>query len=49
MKHSSFTLELCPQVNTGPYTDGWLMKVKMSDPGEVNALLDAKAYRQKIE
>jgi len=32
-----------------PYDDGWLMKVKLSDPGELDALMDAEAYAQHIE
>ena len=32
-------------VNTAPYTDGWLYKLKLADPGELAALLDAPAYR----
>jgi len=31
-------------VNTDPYGDGWLMKVKVSDPADVAALLDAAQY-----
>ena len=34
------------QVNEGPYTDGWLFKLKASDPGELAALLDAARYRE---
>lgn len=33
------------QVNSAPYTDGWLYKLRPSDPAEVAALLDAAAYR----
>ena len=33
------------QVNTAPYSDGWLFKLKLADPGELAALLDAPAYR----
>ena len=33
-------------VNSGPYTDGWIMKVKLSKPAEAAALLDAKAYQK---
>ena len=33
------------QVNTVPYSDGWLFKLKLADPGELAALLDAPAYR----
>ena len=34
--------------NTDPYGDGWIIKVKMSDPSEVDALLDAKAYEKMV-
>ncbi len=34
------------QVNESPYTDGWLFKLKASDPGERAALLDANRYRE---
>jgi glycine cleavage system H protein len=34
------------QVNESPYTDGWLFKLKASDPGELAALLDAARYRE---
>ncbi|TCS42088.1 glycine cleavage system protein GcvH [Reinekea marinisedimentorum] len=32
------------QVNEDAYEDGWLFKVKMSDPEEVNDLMDADSY-----
>lgn len=32
-------------VNTAPYTDGWLFKLKLSSPEELAALLDSAAYR----
>lgn len=35
-------------INNDPYGDGWLVKVKLSDPGEVEQLMDAAAYRQHI-
>jgi glycine cleavage system H protein len=35
-------------VNADPYGDGWLVKVKLSDPGEADQLMDAAAYRQHI-
>jgi glycine cleavage system H protein len=31
-------------VNKEPYTSGWMLKLKLTDPASVNALLDAKAY-----
>ena len=35
-------------VNEDPYGDGWLAKVKLSDPSEADALLDAAAYRELL-
>jgi len=35
-------------VNADPYGDGWLVKIKLSDPSEANGLMDAAAYRQHI-
>jgi glycine cleavage system H protein len=31
-------------VNTDPYGDGWLFKIQMSDPGQLDGLLDSDAY-----
>ncbi|BEI84749.1 hypothetical protein CcaverHIS002_0501500 [Cutaneotrichosporon cavernicola] len=31
-------------VNKAAETDGWLAKIKLSEPGEVNELMDAEAY-----
>jgi glycine cleavage system H protein len=31
-------------INTDPYEEGWIIKVRMSDPGELASLLDATAY-----
>lgn len=42
-------LEKEPQlVNTAPYGDGWMVKVRMSDPSEKGALLDAATYSAHI-
>jgi len=35
-------------VNTDPYGVGWMIKVKMSNPTEVNDLLDADSYAELI-
>jgi glycine cleavage system H protein len=35
-------------INDDPYGRGWLVKVKLSDPGEVESLLDVGAYRQLL-
>lgn len=31
-------------INDAPYSDGWIFKVKLSDSGELDALMDADAY-----
>jgi glycine cleavage system H protein len=31
-------------VNDGPYTDGWMVRIKVANPAEVAELLDAAAY-----
>ena len=37
------------QLNTDPYGAGWIFVVEMADPAEVDALLDAAAYRAFVE
>jgi glycine cleavage system H protein len=32
------------KINDDPYGDGWMVKVRMTEPGERDALLDAAAY-----
>jgi len=36
-------------VNTDPYGEGWMLKIKVSDPAELDNLLDAAAYEEKIK
>ena len=35
-------------VNEDPYGNGWLVRIRFSDAGEVDALLDAEAYKQVL-
>jgi glycine cleavage system H protein len=35
-------------VNRDPYGDGWMLKIQMSDPGELESLLSADAYGAKV-
>jgi glycine cleavage system H protein len=35
-------------VNEDPYGSGWLIRIRLSDPAEADALLDADAYRQVL-
>ncbi|HEU5141790.1 MAG TPA: glycine cleavage system protein GcvH [Solirubrobacterales bacterium] len=37
------------KVNEDPYGDGWLVKVKLTQPSEAEALLDAEEYRKLLE
>jgi len=36
-------------VNEDPYGEGWLVRVKLTEPSEVDELLDAAAYRKLLE
>jgi glycine cleavage system H protein len=35
-------------VNKEPYGGGWIMKIKIANPAELNTLLTAKQYRELI-
>ncbi len=37
------------RINEDPYVEGWLVKVKLSDPAETDALLGAADYRKLLE
>ena len=36
-------------VNSDPYGQGWLVKVRLSDPGEVDDLPDVQAYKKLLQ
>ena len=36
-------------VNSDPYGEGWMIKIKVNDTAELNNLLDAAAYEAKIK
>ena len=36
-------------VNEDPYGEGWLVRIRLADPSEVDSLLDAAAYRAQLE
>ncbi len=36
-------------VNKDPYGQGWIVKMKITDPAELSELLDAAAYKSLIE
>jgi len=35
-------------VNADPYGEGWLVRIRLSDPSETDALLDAGGYKQVV-
>ena len=42
-------LEDAPEtINSDPYGDGWIIKIKMSDTSQVENLLSAEAYKELI-
>jgi glycine cleavage system H protein len=36
-------------INEDPYGEGWLVKIRLSDPAEADDLLEAAAYRKLLE
>jgi glycine cleavage system H protein len=36
-------------INDDPYGNGWLVKVKLSDPSEVDSLMDATEYQATLD
>jgi glycine cleavage system H protein len=35
-------------VNTAPYDEGWMVRIALTDPAQLDALLDADAYRAEL-
>jgi glycine cleavage system H protein len=43
-------LEETPElVNHDPYGDGWMVAIELSDPSELDGLMDADGYRSFVE
>jgi glycine cleavage system H protein len=36
-------------INEDPYGEGWLIRIRLTDPAEVDTLLDARTYRELLE
>jgi glycine cleavage system H protein len=36
-------------INADPYGEGWLVKVKLSDPSETESLMDAASYQAALQ
>jgi glycine cleavage system H protein len=37
------------KVNQDPYGEGWMVKVRLSEPSEVDSLMDVAAYRELLQ
>lgn len=43
------TLQDSPElINTDPYGEGWMLKVEVADPSDIDALLDSAAYKDLL-
>jgi glycine cleavage system H protein len=43
-------LEDAPEkINEDPYGDGWLVKIRLSDPSEAGSLMDSAAYQELLK
>ncbi len=43
------TLEGAPEtINEDPYGEGWMVRIRLSDPSELDSLLDVEAYRKLV-
>ena len=43
-------LESAPEIiNSDPYGEGWIIKIKLTNPEEVNKLFDVAGYKELIE
>jgi glycine cleavage system H protein len=41
-------LEEPETVNDDPYGEGWLIRIRLSEPAETDSLLDVDAYKQVV-
>lgn len=49
IKEVNPALEKQPElVNNDPYNEGWMVKVEISNPSDVDQLMDAEAYGQMV-
>jgi glycine cleavage system H protein len=42
-------VEAPEKVNEDPYGEGWLVRIRLADPAQVDSLLDAAGYKQHLE
>jgi glycine cleavage system H protein len=36
------------QINEDPYGEGWLVKIKLSEPSELDSLMDSESYQSSL-
>ena len=36
------------KINDDPYGEGWMVRVRLSDPSEADSLMDANAYKESL-
>jgi glycine cleavage system H protein len=48
VERNEATIESPEQVNAAPYGEGWLLKIRMDNPAELENLLSASEYEQLI-
>ncbi len=36
-------------INESPYEEGWIIQIELSDPSELEGLMDAEAYQEEIK
>ena len=47
---SNEVLEDSPEtINNDPYGEGWIIKIRITDPSQIDELMDAAAYAEFIE
>jgi glycine cleavage system H protein len=42
-------LDVPETVNSDPYGESWMIRIELSDPAELDALMDAEAYQKYVE
>lgn len=42
-------LDTPENVNSDPYGEAWMIKIELSNPAELDALMDAEAYKKNVE
>ena len=45
---NSAVVEAPEKANDDPYGEGWLVRVRLTNPGEADALMDAEAYKSLL-